>query len=486
MDLLDAMCSIPNARSVVEYCLAACYPRSYSTIFKAIDEMNLSPMWLPYQLGPYLPRPKKWPFWLLMVDVTPDPRPYAHMLEDRGMVYQPEVVKGKLPVTIGHQYSTVALGLEPEAGVSSSWVPPLLTERVATSEDKEMVGSRQIEMLLEDAKLPLGLELTVEVGDSSYSKSVYLHAHRKFPNLVTEVRLRGNRTFYHQYVPTEEEMENPDQGHPRWYGECFSLSDPKTWTEPDDTLTLWETSRRGKVYRVEIQAWHNLLMTGKNKPKRLPMHKHPFTLVRIVRYNEDGNPAFKRPLWLIIMGPRRHELTLEHIYQAYLCRFDIEHFFRFGKQKLLLVNFQTPEVKREENWWQLVHIAYAQLWMPRHVADALPRPWERNLPAMKQRLISPTLVQRDFPRIIRQLGTPAETAQTPRYFSRTAQRHEIAQTASPRSGRQESESCPRDQSCSRDLIPARLFNCKGSFSTRHRPSQDSLCQKSNMYIVAGR
>ena len=28
------------------------------------------------------------------------------------MVYQPEVVKGKLPVTIGHQYSTVALGLD--------------------------------------------------------------------------------------------------------------------------------------------------------------------------------------------------------------------------------------------------------------------------------------------------------------------------------------------------------------------------------------
>jgi len=138
------------------------------------------------------------------------------------------------------------------------------------------------------------------------------------------------------------------------------------------------------------------------------MHKHPFTLVRIVRYDEDGNEVFKHPLWLIVMGARRHELTLEHIYQAYSSRFDIEHFFRFGKQKLLLVNFQTPEVKREEHWWQLVHIAYAQLWMTRHVADALPRPWERNLPAMKKRLISPTLAQRDFPRIIRQLGTPAK------------------------------------------------------------------------------
>jgi len=408
MDLLDAMCSNPNARSVVEYSLTANYRRSYSTIFKAIEEMELALMWLPHQLSPYLPQPQKLPFWLLMVDVTSAPRPYAQTLEDRGMVYQPEVVKGKLPVTIGHQYSTVALGLEPEDGISSSWVLLLLTERMATSEDKELVASKQIEMLLQDAKLPFGLELTVEVGDSSYSKPAYLLANRRFSNLVTEVRVRGNRTFYHQYVPTAEEFANAGPGHPQWYGERFSLSDPKSWTEPDDVLTLWETSPKGKVYRVEIQAWKNMVMTGKNKPKRLPMHEYPFTLVRIVRYDEQGNPAFKCPLWVIVMGTRRHELTLAHIYQAYVCRFDIEHFSRFGKQKLLLADFQTPEVEREENWWQLAHIAYAQLWMARHVADALPRPWERNLSVMKQRRISPTLVQRDFARIIRQLGTPSQ------------------------------------------------------------------------------
>jgi hypothetical protein len=405
MDLLDAMSSVPDAKSVVEYSLAACFPRSYSSIFKAVNEMNLGEMWLPHQMEPYLPRPKCRPFWLLMVDVTPISRQYAHTLADRGMVYQPEAVKGKLPVTIGHQYSTVVLGLESEA--EASWVLPLLTKRVATAEDKEMVGAGQIEMLLKDEKLPFGQELTVEVGDSSYSKPAFLHAHRKFPNLVTLARVRGNRTFYHPYVPTEEEMENPLPGHPTWYGKRFSLSDSETWSEPDESHTQWETSRRGKVYRVEIQLWHNLLMKGKNKPERLSMHEHAFTLVRIVRYDEEGNQAFQHPLWLIVMGQRRHELTLEHIHQAYASRFDEEHFFRFGKQKLLLADFQTPEVKREENWWRLVHIAYAQLWMARHVADALPRPWERLLPAMKQRLISPTLVQRDFARIIRQLGTPA-------------------------------------------------------------------------------
>jgi len=407
MDLVDAMCSRPKARSVVEYSLAACFPRSYSTIFKAIKEMAVEAMFLPYRLAPYFPKPKIWPFWLLLVDVTPNPRPYARTLADRGMVYQPEVVKGKLPVTIGHQYSTVTLGLEAEAGMTTSWTLPLLTERVATEQDKELVGMAQIGRLLSDQKLPFGRELTVVAEDSSYSKPAALCANRQHPHLVTIARVRSNRTFYHQYVPSAEALAATGQGHPTWYGDRFALSTPTTWTVPDETQTRWETNNKGDEHRIEIQAWHNLVMTGKRKPLPLPMHQHPFTLVRIVRYDKEGKALFKHPLWLIVMGQRRHELTLVHIYQAYTARFDIEHFFRFGKQRLRLVGFQTPEVEREENWVQLTHIAYAQLWMGRHVAELLPRPWERNLPAIKQRLISPSLVQRAFARIIRQLGTPA-------------------------------------------------------------------------------
>jgi len=327
------------------------------------------------------------------------------------MVYQPEVVKGKKPVTIGHQYSTVALGLEAEAGVTSSWVLPLLTGRVPSAADKEMVGAAQVDRLLADPQLPFGRDLTVEVGDTSYSKPAYLHAHRKHPHLVSIGRVRGNRTFYHRYVAADE--EETQAGHPTWYGARFSLSDPQSWKAADDTLSFDERSRRGKVYRIEIQAWHNMLMTGTYQPERLAMNEYPFTLLRIVRYACPGSDAedpcvCKRPLWLLVMGERRHELSLHHIFQAYACRFNLEHFFRFGKQKLLLADFQTPQVEREEKWWHLVHIAYAQLWMARHIVHALPRPWERNLPRMKRRLISPTLVQRDFARIIRQLGTPAK------------------------------------------------------------------------------
>lgn len=406
MELVDGISSVGNARSVVEYSLAASFRRSYSTIFKALNELAIDEQWLVRQVREYLPRPQKRPFWLLMVDVTSAPRPYAPTLADRGMVYQPEVVKGKKPLTIGHQYSTVALGLEEEAGVTSSWVLPLLTKRVASAEDKEMVGAVQVDGLLTDPQLPFARELTVAVGDSSYSKAAYLHAHRQHPNLVSIGRVRSNRTFYHSHVAADEGVTGA--GHPTWYGARFALSDAQSWTEADETLTLQESSRRGALYRTEVQAWHNLLMPGSYQPQRLAMHEHPFTLLRIVRYNAEGHSIHQHPLWLLVMGQRRHALTLHQIFQAYACRFNLEHFFRFGKQKLLLAGFQTPEVEREEKWWQLVPIAYVQLWMARHIAHALPPPWQRNLPLMQQRLLSPTLVQRDFARIIRHLGTPAK------------------------------------------------------------------------------
>lgn len=208
---------------------------------------------------------------MLLVDVTAQPRPYGQTVADRSMVYQPTVVKGNKPVTVGHQSSSIVLGLEPEAGCTDSCVLPLLTQRVWSSQDKELVGSHQIDALLDDPQLPFGQTLCVEAVDSSYSKPAYLHAHRRHPNLVTIARVKNNRTLYHQFPPEPEAVKAA--GHPTWYGDPFKLSNPAGHAVPDETLTRWETSRRGKRYRVEIKAWHNMLMRGK---QGLPLHQHPF------------------------------------------------------------------------------------------------------------------------------------------------------------------------------------------------------------------
>jgi len=107
------------------------------------------------------------------------------------------------------------------------------------------------------------------------------------------------------------------------------------------------------------------------------------------------------------MGERRNELSLLQIFAAYQRRYDLEHFFRFGKQRLLLHRYQTPETEHEEKWWQMAHLAYLQLWVARTLAQAVHRPWE-TIPAQdSKRPLSATQIQRDFERIIRQIGTPA-------------------------------------------------------------------------------
>jgi hypothetical protein len=407
MNLVDALSSNTRARSVVELSLEACFQRDYSSLFKAIadfdpDQVEKS---LAQLAAPSLPQPQGRPFWLLGVDVTPQSRPYAYTLKDRGYIYQPTQIKSNKPITIGHPYSSAFCLPERDAPQAKTFVIPLDARRVKSSEDKELVGAEQICLLLEDEALPFHDQLCAEVEDSSYSKPRYLHANRSKPNLVTIVRVRSNRTFYR---PPSATLPSGSQGHPTWFGTAFCLCNPQTWHAPDETVQTSLTSRRGRVYQVVIDGWYDLLMRGERKPTPIPMHQHPFTLLRIRLFNEKGELAYKNPMWLIVVGEKRRQLSLTQIFAAYNQRYDLEHFFRFGKQRLLLDHFQTPDTQHEERWWQLVHLAYLQLWVAREEAGSLPRPWERSLPEMRDPLPSPALVQRDFGRIIRQFGTPAQ------------------------------------------------------------------------------
>ena len=92
---------------------------------------------------------------------------------------------------------------------------------------------------------------------------------------------------------------------------------------------------------------------GKNNP----MHQCPFTLLRIESSDPSGKLVFK-PMWLIIIGERRGELSPLVAYQAYRQRFDLEHSFRFQKQNLLLTAFETSEIEHEQSWVQFVMLSY--------------------------------------------------------------------------------------------------------------------------------
>jgi hypothetical protein len=262
---------------------------------------------------------------------------------------------------------------------------------------------KQIDVLM-DEKLPFRADLCVNTGDSVYSAVTALGpvAEKKYENLVIAARSRGNRVFYRQPPPVDEKWR---QGHPTWYGERFALKDSSTWGEPDRVEETTFTTCKGRTYRVQLEGWNDMLMRGK---RDLPMHKHPFTLIRARVLDENGQPVYKHTMWLIVVGERRHELSLVDAWEAYGRRYDVEHYFRFGKQRMLMASYFTPEVEHEENWAQIVALAIVQLWLARHIAEAMPRQWERYLPETESEVASPSTVQRDFGRIIRQIGTPAQ------------------------------------------------------------------------------
>ena len=416
MELLDALASQTHARSVAELSLEAMFPREYSSVYKAIahffqaseaakaasktaQERRRQEQILLRVIAKRLEKPGGRKNWLFGIDATSNPRQFAHTLPDRGFVYQPNALSGNKPVTIGHRYSILAHLPARPAG-APPWVVPLTVRRVRTAEKEAHVAAEHLDMLMGSGGLPWHDQLSVVVADSKHSQPKYLYRGQQHPNLVTITRARNNRTLHRLYQGPQVR-----HGPRRSFGERFSLNQPSTWHPPAEQLRFEYTSRRGRSYQVEIRAWQHMLMHG---TLQCAMREHPFTLVQIIWYDQHGQVAFKRPIWLIVMGQRRAELTLKDIWQAYDQRYDLEHFIRFGKQRLLLTQYQTPDTEHEENWWQLVQLAYVQLYLARELANKLPRPWERYRPVRPGVVASPSQTQRDFGRIIRQFGTFAK------------------------------------------------------------------------------
>ena len=101
----------------------------------------------------------------------------------------------------------------------------------------------------------------------------------------------------------------------------------------------------------------------------------------------------------------QEEIINELSSPIYFQRFDIEHFFRFCKQKLLLESYQTPDTRHEENWVELSSLAYLQLYAGKNLADNIVHDWEQYLENHRPHNISevgPSKVLRDFSNIKRQ------------------------------------------------------------------------------------
>ena len=341
------------------------------------------------------------PYYLFAADCTPQPRPYARKLSDRSSVYSPNAAPGNKPITIGHQYANLVYLPEKTPGMPP-WVLPLVTQRVDTESLGHEVDIALMEKLLDDSELSFNDHLSMLVCDTPHTSTNCRRRVVSHNNLVMVARIRGNRKVFSQ--------PGADAGKTRFGGK-MNLNKKETHFPSDAEERFEITTPQDKQRIVVLKTWNDMLVRGHDGFRA---DKHPFTLVQVTILTSEGAEVYSKPLWLMAQGKRRGELSARQIFESYRQRFDIEHYFRFGKQRLLLDKSQTADTGHEESWWQLASLAYVQLYLAKEASQHLPYDWERYLPQHRRTDIvpSPSHVQRDFSRILDEIGTPAAAPQT--------------------------------------------------------------------------
>ncbi len=126
---------------------------------------------------------------------------------------------------------------------------------------------------------------------------------------------------------------------------------------------------------------------------------HPVSLIQLQRLDTSSHSTPK-PLWLIWIGLALPSLST--VWQQYLRRFAIDHWYRFAKQRLhwTLPQLATPE--QSERWSDLMPLLTWQLWLARLLIQDSPLPWQKSSPDL-----SPGRTANAFAQVLALIGTPA-------------------------------------------------------------------------------
>jgi hypothetical protein len=402
MDANSASHDSPN--SVVHLSKSKFFTRQYPSITDALTDGLDAAKWDDIQklVWRTIQPEDKVPYHRFVVDCTPQDRLHAKTLEDRSIVHKPNPAPGNKPICAGHEYSTVVYVPPGSSEERKRWVVPLSTQRVSSEKKGHELGMGQVASLTKQ----LGLEshLTVSVGDSAYSTEACRMKASTIKEHVHIARLRSNRKVF-ELLPTEEGLKK----NPKIYGKKMALNDAASFLPHDEEVIIPTESKKGAPVSLVIKGWNSVSFRGSRKFRA---HLHPFRLIQVVMLNERQEPVFKKPLWLAIFGEKGLKLSLHECVKNYRDRYDIEHYFRFGKQRLLMDSFQTFDTEHEENWWKLCTLSYCQLYLSRALCKGTPEAWERYLDEFKKQdrveIVSAPFAQRGFSTLLDVIGTPAQ------------------------------------------------------------------------------
>jgi hypothetical protein len=374
LNLIEALAVGPRPGAPVEVSESPFFAYGHDSLYQALrraaaalGEEITSPDWL------LALRTARLAWWAEQPPAAPlraDVGRWKIRILDASNHYRPQV----RTVCVGYVHG--ADGMKPGQGLSvlaervgeGSWTLPLEIAWMPPETGPTTYGAEQIKAFV--AAHGWGPDYVLDV-DSQYTVRPFLEpVTRAGVNVLG--RVRNNRVFY---LPV---AEYGGWGRPAQLGAKFKLNDAATHPAADVT-DKWDLPTGG---RIEAHAWQDVRQKG--------WATQPLTLYQVIEYRADGQPRYKRPLWLlfvagqsvveasVVEAPIVEAPTPRQAEAIYDERFSIEHAIRFSKQELGLVSGQFNSLAaegREQVWVELVATTYWLLWALRGVADEQKVTW---------------------------------------------------------------------------------------------------------------
>jgi hypothetical protein len=400
VNLVMALASCQEAKSPVELSLSPVYHYQYGSISKAIahlarDDQERSAILKSFRqlCLLYLDGSVLQPYLLLQTDVMPACKPHSPTLKDRTYVAIPNnVIPGNKPLDVGYEVSFVNIG-----DLHSSWSLPLSSRRVSVDQTASECALGQLKELLEHPDLGFSDILIINTLDSKYGNASFLAPAHRHENVVNITRMRSGMKVW------KRDRQIHTGGAPNIYGDKFYLiaeSRIKTYPHPktkescevfqrsifdlqaDETLQISAQTTKGRPLTVHLWRWNGMMIRSKAGNN---MKDKPFDLIAVrVLDAQTQERLFGQDMFIALNGKQKTDVTTEQGYASYRCRYDIEPYFRFAKQTLMLQKLQTPDVEHFDNWLLSVQFASWLLYTASKEARFRPRKWEKYLPENKQ------------------------------------------------------------------------------------------------------
>jgi hypothetical protein len=367
-ELTDAVIQTQHIHSFVELSCAPAFRRKWSSAYEALQDGRPNRSGL---LGLYLEQWTDSERLILVGDHTAWPRLSAETLRGRSYQYQSTLIHGRMPITIGHGYSTLAV----IPGNCGCWALPLLHERII---DQKAVNkaAEQLRQVCQHLSVR-----PITIWDSGYSCAAFLLATREV-EADKLIRLRTNLCLEGPAKP-----RRTNRGAQPKHGVKFKFRDPTTWREPDEVSE--EMDAKFGVRRICI--WHALRFS-----KALDC---PMSVARVEHLQAPDTRRKPKIIWFAWVG----EKPPERWWGWYGRRYPIEHWYRFAKGRLhwTLPMLSTPE--QCERWSDLMPFITWELWLAREWVHDNPLPWQKP-----QAVLSPGRVCQGMQNILAAIGTPTQ------------------------------------------------------------------------------